>query len=61
MRKATYEDGQYVGKYNLKIRQAFLFYKIETYLINHPGASRQQAGKYARVAWRRKASSGKRK
>lgn len=45
-----YEAGVYVGKYTLKIRDAFMYYRIEKYLIDHPGAKREQAGKYARVA-----------
>lgn len=51
----------YVGKFNEHIRQLFINYRVERYLFENPGASRSKAGKYARVAWRRKASGGKRK
>lgn len=61
MSSPGYENGVYVGSYNLEIRQAYLRYKIMRYLFEHPGASIARASKNARIAWRRKASNGKRK
>lgn len=61
MDKPGYHDGLYVGKYTVKIRDAYITYRTEKYLIDHPGSTRSKASKYARVAWRRKASGGKRK
>lgn len=44
-----------VGKYNLDIRNAYLRYKVQAYLIDHPGAFSEQAFRAARQAWKRKA------
>ncbi len=50
----THEDGILVGPYNARIRDYYMKYRVERYLIDHPGASRSQASKIARVSWRRK-------
>ena len=56
-----YEQNEYVGKFNLDIKKLYLAYRIARYLYEHPGAKLEKASKYARVAWRRKASDHKRK
>lgn len=61
MSAPEYQDEYYVGKYNLKIRDLYIAYRIARYLWEHPTASEKKAKQYARVAWRRKASGGKRK
>lgn len=53
----VYDNGKVtlVGRYNVKIRNAYMFYRVERYLIDHPGATRKKAGQMARHAWRQKA------
>lgn len=44
-----------VGRYTLEMRQQYMAYRVERYLIDHPNADRSKALKAARTAWRRKA------
>lgn len=44
-----------VGKYTIEIRDAYMKYRVERYLIDHPHKTRKDAGRAARIAWRRKA------
>ena len=44
-----------LGNYTVEIRDAYMYYRTERYLIDHPNKTRKQAGRVARDAWRRKA------
>ena len=46
----------FVGNYTEAIRDAYMYYRVERYLIDHPAKTRKQAGAAARQAWRRKAA-----
>lgn len=45
-----------IGKYTVEIREAYMYYRIERYMIDHPEKTRKQAGQIARHAWRQKAA-----
>lgn len=55
----VYDNGKVtlVGRYNVKIRNAYMYYRVERYLIDHPEATRKKAGAMARHAWRLKAKA----
>lgn len=55
----VYDNGKVtlVGRYNVQIRNAYMYYRVERYLIDHPEATRKQAGQMARHAWRLKAKA----
>lgn len=58
----VYDNGHVtlVGRYNVEIRNAYMFYRVERYLIDHPNATRKKAGAMARHAWRQKAMASMR-
>lgn len=45
-----------IGRYTVEIRDAYMYYRIERYMIDHPTATRKKAGQMARHAWRLKAA-----
>jgi len=45
-----------IGKYTVEIRDAYMYYRIERYMIDHPESTRKKAGQMARHAWRQKAA-----
>ena len=45
-----------IGRYTVEIRDAYMYYRIERYMIDHPESTRKKAGQIARHAWRQKAS-----
>lgn len=47
----------FIGRYTLEIRNAYMLYRTERFLIDHPQASRAAAGRAARLAWRNKAKA----
>lgn len=44
-----------IGRYNLDIRDAYMRYKVQQYLVDHPGAFSDMAFRAARQGWKRKA------
>lgn len=48
---------QFIGKYNIDIRDAYMFYRTQRYLIDHPGKTQAEASRAARSAWRNKAKA----
>lgn len=46
----------FVGRYNLDIRDAYIRYKVQAYLIDHPGAHSDMAFRAVRQGWKRKAT-----
>lgn len=54
--KAKTGEEVLIGKYTLEIREAYMYYRIERYMIDHPMATRKKAGQMARHAWRQKAA-----
>lgn len=53
----VYDNGKItlIGRYTVAIRNAYMYYRVERYMIDHPTATRRKAGQAARAAWRSKA------